>query len=301
MISKVIKPAKNFARICRYLLHQREEAKVVLSEGVRDYDHGKMAEDFQMQAAANPELSSPVQHIILSFPPGEDLEEEKLAQIAREYLQELQLNKTQYVAVLHREKEHQHVHVVLNRVSNNGKTIKDSFLGLRGKKKAQELTQRHELKPALRKDLKQTNVRQMNLYDQSRYEIYKAVREGIVKTTNLNELEVWLGRRQIEVIYKYKGQTTEIQGMSFKRGVLKYKASDIDRRFSYKNLEKIYTYELQRNRVLEPSLTDHLSDHVKQSLRELAEILMRPEETINYIPIELIKKRKQSQSKGLHL
>jgi len=42
-------------------------------------------------------------------------------------------------------------------VNNNGKAITDSFLGLRGKKVAQQLTKQYNLVPALNKNLEQTN------------------------------------------------------------------------------------------------------------------------------------------------
>lgn len=301
MISKVIKPAKSFGRICRYLLDKREEAVVILSEGVRDYDHRKMAEDFNMQAGQNPDLSNPVQHIILAFPPGEELSDQKLAEISLEYLAELGLDQTQYVVVSHQDKDHKHLHIVLNRVGNNGKTIKDSFLGLKGKKKAQELTRRHGLQQAEKKDLKKTHTQQMNPYDKTRYEIYRAIREGLTHSKNVKELENYLKRKEIEVIYKYKGKTDEVQGMSFKKDEFKYKASEIDRRFSYGNLQKIFKYELQKNRNIKPEMDFHLLPQEKSQLLDLLEILMKPEELYNQTPKELLMKKKRNQSKGLHL
>ncbi len=301
MISKVIKPAKSFSRVCRYLLEKRQEARLILAEGVRDYDYRKMAEDFDIQARENPNLSSPVQHIILAFPPGEDLQNEKLAEIAREYLRELDIIQTQYVVVSHSEKEHKHLHIVLNRVGNDGRTIKDNFLGLRGKKKAQELTQRYGLKPAEKKDLKKTHIRQMNTQDHTRYEIYQAIQNGFVKARDIAELEGMLKATQIEMIYKYKGQTKEVQGVSFKKGQFRYKGSDIDRRFSYRNLQKIL--DQKREIKLHPGkqLGTDLLRKEKYQEEDLISLLLKPEERYENTLAELLRKKRERKSKGLGL
>lgn len=301
MISKVIKPAKSFSRVCRYLLEKRQEARLIVAAGVRDYDYRKMAEDFDLQASENPNLSSPVQHIILAFPPGEDLQDENLAEIAREYLRELEIIQTQYVVVSHREKEHKHLHIVLNRVGNNGRTIKDNFLGLRGKKKAQELTQRHGLASAEKKDLKKTNIYQMNAQDRTRYEIYHAIQNSLEKARNITELERVLKATQIEMVYKYKSQTKEVQGVSFKRGQFKYKGSEIDRRFSYRNLQRMIDQKreikLHRGKELETGL----KHKEKYKEEDLIALLLKPEERYENTPAELLKKNRQRKSKGLGL
>lgn len=301
MISKVIKPAKSFARVCRYLLEKREGAKLILAEGVRDYDYRKMAEDFDLQARENPNLSSPVQHIILAFPPGEDLQDEKLAEIAREYLRELDIIQTQYVVVSHREKEHKHLHIVLNRVGNDGRIIRDNFLGLRGKKKAQELTQRHGLKPAEKKDLIKTHIRQMNAQDRARYEIYQAIQNGLGKAGNIAELQGMLKAIQIEMIYKYKGQTKEVQGVIFKKDQFRYKGSDIDRRFSYRNLQKILD---QKHKVKQHQGKQQGTDLLpkeKYKEEDLIALLLKPEERYVNTPAELLRKKRERKSKGLGL
>ena len=61
--------------------------------------------------------------------------------MAKEYLEQLGFKNTQYAIVKHNDRKHPHVYVVANRVDNEGKTLKDNWLGLRRKKVAQALTQ----------------------------------------------------------------------------------------------------------------------------------------------------------------
>ena len=99
-----------------------------------------MASDFEEQQALRPSLHKAVFHAILSFYPEEKIHDEKMAEIAREYLKKLGITDTQYAITKHFDKEHPHMHVIANLVNNQGETIKDSWIGLKGKKVAQQLT-----------------------------------------------------------------------------------------------------------------------------------------------------------------
>ncbi len=49
-----------------------------------------------------------------------------MGQIAQDYMKQMGIENTQYIIARHFDKEHPHIHLVYNRVDNNGKTITDS-------------------------------------------------------------------------------------------------------------------------------------------------------------------------------
>ena len=51
------------------------------------------------------------------------LTDEKMIQLAQEYMREMKITDTQYIIVRHQDREHPHVHIVFNRIDNSGKTI----------------------------------------------------------------------------------------------------------------------------------------------------------------------------------
>ena len=69
----------------------------------------------------------------------------------------------------------------------------------------------------------------------------------------MNELQDLLKKEGIELLYKYKGQTNEKQGISFQVGKYKFKGSEIDRKYSLVNLEKAISAQqkLKMERVLQ--------------------------------------------------
>jgi hypothetical protein len=239
MISKVI-IGKTFYRACRYICKDTKRAIILQTEGVRNYNYKLMAEDFERQHSLRPTISKAVFHGIISFYPGEQLHDETMAAIATEYLQEMKIINTQFLVVKHIDKRHLHLHILANLVDNNGEAITDSWIGLRGKKIAQKLTLKYKLKQAIAKDLSMINLEALNKKEVNKYVIYRTILEALPNCNYVKDLEAMLLKKKIETLYKYKGQSTEFQGISFKIGNYKYKGSDIDRKFSINNLQKFF-------------------------------------------------------------
>ena len=104
------------------------------------------------------------------------------------------------------------------------------------------------------------------------------------------------------MLYKHKGSTTEIQGVSFQVENFKYKGSEIDRQFSYSNLEKAITRNLALKEQNKQS--GHLSRNQLETLDKMLERshskktnllkeLMRPGQTDDCVPKELKKKKRK--------
>lgn len=233
-----------------------------------------------------------------------------MAAIAREYLAEMKITDTQLVIVKHTDKNHLHLHILANLVNNKGETIKDNWIGLRGKKVAQKLTKKYGLKEAVSKNLSLTNLEALNEREANRYIIYQAILEKLPLSKSLVGLKEKLGKENIETLYKYKGQTDELQGISFKLGDYKYKGSEIDRKFSINNLQKI----LQRKQAekLFTSPQDlwnsknvfeikklEINKSLNKDLRILNE-LIRPEQKDQSLPPDWrLRKIRKKKSRGL--
>jgi hypothetical protein len=313
MISKVI-IGKTFSGACRYVCRDQKRAVVLDAEGVRDYDWKLMSEDFERQHSLRSSLHKVVFHGILSFYPGEKIEDGKMIEIAREYLQKMNMSDTQFSITKHIDKDHSHLHIIANLVNNNGGTIKDNWIGLRGKKVAQELTLKYGLQQAVVKDLSKTHLEQLNEKEANRYLVYQRILETLPFSKSLDDLKERLAKKNIEILYKYKGQTRELQGISFKIENFKYKGSEIDRKFSVRNLEKaIYQQELYRSTKASISISnsnsiikENIASDIKKFIGKNNHIslsLANPQENNQPLPFQwkLGKKRKKRKSNRLNL
>jgi hypothetical protein len=254
VISKILK-ANSFYHTARYVL-QKEGAQVLVVEGVRGHNFKLMAGDFATQQQMRPDKETAGAHFILSFHPDEKPSDELMKTLAQEYLNRLGIVNTQFAVVKHTDKKHLHMHILANMVDNDGKAISDSWIGLRGKKIAQQLTQEYKLIPALEKKLKPEHLEALNEAEAVKYQIYEAIAESVPLCRTFEELQVRLLKQGIETQYKYKGKTDEIQGISFKKGELYFKGSEIDRKFSYSNLKMVLDMQQREelsNQIKAPS------------------------------------------------
>ena len=193
-----------------------------------------------MQTGMNPDLKKPVGHIALSYSAVDapKLTDEKMIQLAQEYMREMKITDTQYIIVRHQDREHPHVHIVFNRIDNNGKTISDRNDMYRNEQVCKKLKAKHGLYFAKGKE--QVKQHRLKEPDKSKYEIYTAVKNEIGKSRNWQQLQHRLAEKGITIQFKRKGQTDEIQGISFSKGEYTFKGSEIDRSFSFSKLDKCF-------------------------------------------------------------
>ena len=210
----------------------------------------EMVEDFEDQARLNPRLRQNVGHISLSFSPEDapKLTDERMTQIAREYMQKMGITDTQYLLVRHLDQPHPHCHLVYNRVGNHGQTISDRNIKLRNAKVCRELTERFGLHLAPGKEaVRRERLREP---DRTRYEIYDTIRQELPRCRNWNELQDRLKCHGIETIFKRKGAQGIIEGVKFARNGFVFSGSKVDRAFSFSKLDRHFGQVQQRHTTL---------------------------------------------------
>ncbi|GAA4086547.1 relaxase/mobilization nuclease domain-containing protein [Mucilaginibacter panaciglaebae] len=260
MIGKIPKPGKSFGGCIQYNV-LKKEAAILYADGVRIDKIAHTIDDFNMQRKMNPGLGQAVGHIALSWSPSDSdkLNDEKMVSIAKEYLQKMKIQDTQVLMVRHKDKEHPHVHIVYNRVDNEGKSIPDNFQHLKNVKISKELTLKYGMHIGQGKE--KVNRQQLKGIDKLKYELHDTIKSVSQKVSSMAELKQELLKQGIGMQFKYKSGTLEKQGISFSKGKYKFKGSEIDRSLSYGKLSK--QIEQQQKQVIEQRLS------LGQQLREV--------------------------------
>ncbi|OLY91807.1 Relaxase/Mobilisation nuclease domain-containing protein [Cnuella takakiae] len=134
MIGKV-KTGESFRGCLMYCLHDKElngggpvvqdRAEVLLYNRCFGSDK-ELIQQFSEVRLLNQKLAKPVLHLTLSLAPGEQLPKDKWMELAAGCAQELGFQHNQYLAVLHKDTGHQHLHLVVNRVGFDKRTLSDS-------------------------------------------------------------------------------------------------------------------------------------------------------------------------------
>lgn len=250
MIGKIVQGA-NFRGVVNYVL-QKPNAEPLGSRGLRNDSIDHIVDSFRTQASLNP-ITKPVAHISLDFSvqDKERLTNKMMLQIADEYLRCMGYGNTQVLIVRHNDREHPHLHLVLNRVDGNGKRITDKNERVRNAKVCRNLSDKYGLYISPNKD----NVKRHRLRepDKTKYEIYDAIRECLPKCRNWNDLTTALYRPGIKTEFKHKGLTSTIEGVKFSKNGYTFSGSKVDKAFSFSKLNRHFTQTQQRAQS-QPSL-----------------------------------------------
>ena len=206
MIAKISKGG-SFGGAVDYVLDKGKDAELLAGLGVRMKDRDSIVRSFRMQAALNPHLSKPVGHIVLAFSAQDAarLDNRRMVGIAAEYLSGMGIRNTQFIIARHRDREHPHLHILFNRVDNDGRTVSDRNDRYRSERLCKELTVRHGLYFASGKE----NVKEHRLRepDKTKYEIFHALRDAVPRCRDWPELTAALRHEGIATEFRMRGGT----------------------------------------------------------------------------------------------
>jgi len=294
MIAKII-TGGDFAGVVNYILDVKKATEILIGEGVRLKNANSITKSFVSQTELNSRVTKPVGHISLDFSIQDKakLSNEFMLKVADDYLNRMGIVNTQFVIARHYDREHPHIHIVFNRINNNGKTISNKNDRYRSEKICKELTRKYDLYFAKGKE--NVKIHQLKEPDKTKYEIYYSLKEIVPQCKNWSELEAKLKAEGIAVRYKYKGNSQVIQGITFIKNNLNFNGSKVDRQFSYSKIN----YRLEQNKLQEYIEASKNSSHdysfqqlIRDGFYQAAKEEQKQRNKENYQGIKRQKKRR---------
>ena len=146
MISKEMK-GKGFRGALCYIYETRAKAEWICGTTVSLAEPKKLAKEFEFYAALRPEITDPVFHGILSVSRGEKLSNKAWKECAEYYLKEQGFNDNfPFVAVKHKDKSNEHIHIVVSRIGIDGSLNRLSYSKYKGLQVCRTLEKRFNLR-----------------------------------------------------------------------------------------------------------------------------------------------------------
>jgi len=240
MMAKIVQ-GRGFKGVINYVL-DKDKAQLLYSEGIRTKDKESIIRSFIAQSQMNP-ISKPVAHISLNFSVQNKakLTNAAMTGVAVEYMKKMGYGNTQFIIVSHHDREHPHIHLVLNRIDNDGKRISDKNEKFRSTKICMELTKKYGLYIASGKE--NVNRHRLKEPDKTKYEIYDAIKATAPICRNWKELTEALRKQGVKTDFRYNGNTDKIQGIHFEKNGYPFNGSQIDRSCSYSKID----FQLKQN------------------------------------------------------
>lgn len=157
---------------------------------IPQFDSSRKALKFFNQIASqNTRAKHQCLHAKISFDPEDQIDQRSLQKIGDKVMGELGYVDCPYVTFQHFDEPHPHIHIVASRIDKNGRTVSDSFDGLKCKVLERELEAQYGLVSSQDKKLR-SGVR-MASYWESDYEDRKQIRsvKNVIRCTVEKALE----------------------------------------------------------------------------------------------------------------
>jgi hypothetical protein len=149
----------------------------------------------------NNKLAKPVLHITLSPSTGDKLSKEDWQKLAADCAAEFGFDQNQFVAVLHNDTAHQHLHLIANRIGFDRKTVSDSNSYKKMAAYCRKMELKYDLEQVLSpKQFISKELRNIPRIDERKTTIKNHIREAILASKNYIEFEKHMKQKKYEVI-----------------------------------------------------------------------------------------------------
>jgi hypothetical protein len=172
---------------------------------------------------------------------GKKISLSQLKKLTEDFLVKMELDpkSNQFIAFVHDEKEHKHVHILLNRVNKNGTLINDSFISKKAQTAAHDVAILHQLTSA--KDIRDLKKYEAKISNSNVKKEISNVHLKVLKIRpqNLKEYQLEMSKAGIQVLPTINKQGN-IQGYRFlhEASGVNLKASEVDRNLKLNELFK---------------------------------------------------------------
>jgi hypothetical protein len=144
------------------------------------------------------------------------------------FVKEMKLQERQAIAFVHRDKEHIHVHLYVNRIGFDGKAYKDNYIGKRSQLAAEQVAKQMGLTT-----VKEVQQEKLNELQNIRTEI-KRIHEKVItdmKPKDFDQYIKYMKQRNVEVIPSIT-KSNQLRGFRFEYKGNNLKGSEVHRSMS---------------------------------------------------------------------
>lgn len=213
-----------------YGWNQEKDAEIIHSQHLAGENPREITEEFKIIQSQNPRTKKNTLSFVLSpsIKDGKRLSKQELSELTKKFIKAMGLKERQAIAFVHRDKEHTHIHLYVNRIGFDGKAYKDSFIGKRSQQRAHEVAREMGLTTA-----RDVQHQRLDKVKQIRNEI-KRVHEEVIQSERPKSLNAYIKlmeEKGIKVIPSINRQR-KLQGFRFEYKGHNLKGSKVHRSMS---------------------------------------------------------------------
>jgi hypothetical protein len=271
----------------------------------------EVIQQFNETRQLNPKLSKPVLHITLSLAPGEKLERGNLIEMIQDCAKDFGFENNQFIAISHSDTSHQHLHIVVNRIGFDKKTVSDSNSYKKIAAYCRQMEVKYNLQQVLSpKRFLAKELRQIPRTDTRKEAIKKDIQNALLLSKTYTDFEGYMKQKKYQIIKARGIAFIDEKGVYIKGSSLGYSLATIQKILQQSPAQKqaLISGEQQRDNNFKKQWQHHslfpkknLSKEIKTGVNKTLDILLKPEITNNNIPFLLIKKKEKKKRNHLSI
>jgi len=222
----------------------------------------ELIQQFNEVRYLNPKLSKPVLHASLSFAHSDQLSNQDKIDIGKQMAKDFGFENNQYVVIEHSDRQHQHLHIVANRVGYDAKTVSDSNNYKRMANFCRTMERKHQLEQVLspRKFLSKEE-RILPRQDIRKEALKEAIAKFLKHSTTMKEFQNKITAKGYEVELGRGIAFTDAQAVRFKGSQVGYPLLKIEQQLAQHR-------QMQQEEQQKPSLAQQLRETILRSQKE---------------------------------
>lgn len=211
----------------QYGWNQEKEAEIVYKQHLCGENPKEITKEFQVVQQTNNRCKKNTLSFVISptVEDGKTLRKKELARITEKFMENMRLKERQAIAFVHRDKQHLHIHLYVNRIDFKGQTYNDSFIGKRSQQAAEKTAQ--ELGLTTVKEVQQQKEQSLkHIRDQIRQ-----IHEKVMHNERPKEFDQYIKQMQkhkVKVIPSIN-KSNQLQGFRFEYKTHNLKGSEVHR------------------------------------------------------------------------
>jgi hypothetical protein len=220
----------------QYGWNQEKNAEVVFSQHLVGETPKEITEEFSFTQQLNESCTKNTLSFVLSptVEDGKRLGKKDLEKICDKFMEQMKLGERQAVAFVHRDKEHTHIHLYVNRIDFKGEAYKDSFIGKRSQQAAEKVAEQLKLTTVKQVQWERNfNLREIRTEIRRRHDLTMKQ----FRPTSFKDYMEGMRANGVQVIPSIN-KANKLQGFRFQFDNYNLKGSEVHRSMSIGNIGK---------------------------------------------------------------
>ena len=265
----------------------------------------ELIQQFNETRQLNSKLSKPVLHITLSLARGEKLEKGNLINMVQDCCNHFGFENNQFIAISHNDTNHQHFHIVVNRIGFDKKTLSDSNNYQKMAAYCRQMETKYNLQQVLSpKKFLAKELRDIPRIDSRKGTIKKDVQDALLLSNTYYDFEAYMKQKKYQIIKSRGIAFIDEKGVYVKGSSFGYSLATIEKILLQSSAQKqaIISVEKQRDNNYKKQWLSHTLSPSKNLSKDkieankMADILLKPSITNADVPYQLTKKKKRRKN-----